>query len=764
MYELRNGALKIAFPENGGGMPETITLLEADQTEVPVVTSGDYSFELELEDGTVLTPCAGEHFADEADGIKQIEFHHVKWENAEKKTVPGLLGSFCHELHPDGTMFTDGFFASSGTTPPGICRFELKIRLRLGKAEKLRWASFFRPQAADGTLIQTAAPERFIERNLPRVLENGIMPMVSFQTLQHNSPQLYTEFFMEGGNSISGKAEDNESSVTWQDGDPVIRWNFQKNPCRHHNLPWQWRNHWGFVIRNAPVKRHFPPMTLYHYFDNFRHYPDSECLRIMAECGCQVLAMHENWRLDVQNGGVPYDEKAFRELIENAHRLQIRVTPYIRGNENSVEEDHAGWFLHYLKKNFDGLYMDYGGPFHEITPPDECYQNGRIHFRRHYMKLRELRKTIGPDGVFYIHTGPLFSALGLNFADGYVSGEGEQGILLKGRTEHEYFSMSSAAHGTLWTAAFPEYGTPAIVPFLAAAGQAPHSTLGTQLRSSSLDHPSVPGLNDVVYRPLWKLWRIFRNEKDISVFNDFNARGKFDTGDPEFIGHCLMVSGGKSLLILSNFSPEKQNVRIRTPFLSGGNAVLLLNGKALPWKEEEFEMEGFGVAGILTGGSEEDLEDYLKPYPPLSERGKEILAEIQRQKFLRENPPRWADVSLRIRLAEIPGAPYEESLVYDLYSSEIVLYELGTGGEKRLLSRIGRLMFGEDSRTFHLSSLLPPGRHRLAVQSFYEGQPFYSLVEARLFNPEHPEEEYTVMFNNALDADRSILSWETEIR
>lgn len=74
MYELRNGALKIAFPENGGGMPETITLLEADQTEVPVVTSGDYSFELELEDGTVLTPCAGEHFADEADGIKRSNF------------------------------------------------------------------------------------------------------------------------------------------------------------------------------------------------------------------------------------------------------------------------------------------------------------------------------------------------------------------------------------------------------------------------------------------------------------------------------------------------------------------------------------------------------------------------------------------------------------------------------------------------------------------------------------------------------------------
>ena len=57
--------------------------------------------------------------------------------------------------------------------------------------------------------------------------------------------------------------------------------------------------------------------------------------------------------------------------------------------------------------------------------PDETYIDGRIHFRRHYMNLKKLRERIGPDGVFFSHTGPSYSALGMNFITGYVSGEGD---------------------------------------------------------------------------------------------------------------------------------------------------------------------------------------------------------------------------------------------------------------------------------------------------------------------------------------------------
>ena len=148
--------------------------------------------------------------------------------------------------------------------------------------------------------------------------------------------------------------------------------------------------------------------------------------------------------------------------------------------------------------------MDYGGPFCEIIKPDEAFPGGRTMFREHYLKLRRLRATMGPDGLFYSHTGPFYSALGMNFMDGYTSGEGERGLLIKGRKIHEYYSMSAVAPGTLWSAAFPEYSSKEIVPFLAAAGQYPHAPLGMAGYTCSLAHPQVPGINDLNFRPLWK--------------------------------------------------------------------------------------------------------------------------------------------------------------------------------------------------------------------------------------------------------------------
>lgn len=745
MCEFNGKMFYMSFDSSGSGLPDKVVINGSNGYRHTLIKPGGYVFELELASGEILRPAGGNCLTFERDEIQYIEFHQIKWQTAAKKVYPGLNSSFCYELHPDGTIFTHGFFTASGCTPPGIRRFELTITPEFDSSSPLKWAASYRPEIADGTLIQTAAPERFLDRGVVKKAENGIMPLLSFQTLDHGKPQIYTEFFMEGGNSLSGIAEDNESSVTWVDGNPVIRWNFQKNMRNHHNLPWQWRNHWGMVVKSAPYERHLPPMVMYHYFDNFDHYPDEECLEAMALCGCQILVMHENWRLDVQDGGIPYNEEKFRSLVANAHRHNIRIAPYIRGNENSVEEDYAHWFYNYLLPDFDGLYMDYGGPFHIISPPDECYQNGRIHFRHHYMKLRELRKTIGRDGVFYVHTGPLFSALGMNFTDGYVSGEGEKGILLKGRLEHEYFSMSSVTSGTLWTAAFPEYGTPAIVPFMAAAGQYPHSTLGVQMPSSSLAHPPVPGINDLPYRKLWKLYRTFGNEKNITVFNDFNCSGIFDDGDPDFIGHYLMISGTKNLLIISNFSSDKRKISINIPpSMAGKDAVLLLDENIIKYEHQEFEIEGFGVAAVLTGSEEEMLNEYVKPYPPVSSEGLKYFAAIKEQLRLRNPGKFWENTVVEIRIPETSGAPYEESLIYDLYSSELFLYRLDENGEKQILRELGALGPNRSKVAFDLAELLPPGEHTLALQSLYGGQPFYSLVEVRMFNKDNPIEEYVV--------------------
>ncbi len=86
-----------------------------------------------------------------------------------------------------------------------------------------------------------------------------------------------------------------------------------------------------------------------------------------------------------------------------------------------------------------------------------------------------------------------------------------------------YFSGFNAVCGTMWTAAFPEYGTSAMIPFLASTGQFPHSPLGTQLPTSSLVHPPEPGTNDVFLRALWRLWGLFHDERDITVGNEHNG-------------------------------------------------------------------------------------------------------------------------------------------------------------------------------------------------------------------------------------------------
>ena len=121
----------------------------------------------------------------------------------------------------------------------------------------------------------------------------------------------------------------------------------------------------------------------------------------------------KSWRLDPQNGGVPYDLAEFNRVVERVHSYGIRFAVYIRGNEMSVTEGDCYWFDNLLHKDFDGLYMDYGSPFCELSSGDEMFPGDRMHLRRHYLKLRSLRKRVGNDGILISHTGPVFSAIGM---------------------------------------------------------------------------------------------------------------------------------------------------------------------------------------------------------------------------------------------------------------------------------------------------------------------------------------------------------------
>ncbi len=749
-----------------------------------------------LSDGSRLTaaphPETGIEMYENETGAEILEFQRLGF--TDGKNFSDLFLSIRHEIFPDGTVFCNAFFTSKSGTPPDIAGFEVRYLLNLKAFRTVRWALTYRPKEIDGTLIQTSAPERGLEAGQDRTVENGIFPLTGFNCYEADGPSLYAEFFMEGDNVLSKNKSDNCSSVRWMDGNAELVWNFQKKLASSGNRPWQWRNQWGFTVAAAPRKRHRPPFVMYHYFDNLKRYPTDEALGAIADSGASVLTLHENWRTDPQNGGMPFDPVRFREVIDFMHTRGIAVAPYIRGNEESVTEQNCDWFRNYFRKDFDGLYMDYGGPFHYVAPPDESFHAGRILFRKHYLLSRMRREVVGKDGLVLSHTGPLFSALGMldGRIDGYVSGEGERGLLIRSRLDHAYYSMSGVCPGTMWTAAFPEYSEPRMIPFLAATGQSPHSTLGVQFPSSSLAHPPQPGLNDVNFRPLWKLWNLFRSERDLSVYNDYNCRGIFPAS--ETVGHYLMISkdAKRALLVFSNFTDAEAEVSSavewkNTEFgeLAGAEVHLCRPDVETPGKPEKFKAGGkfllrpYGVAALCVSRGPFEFGEYAHPYPVPGKGLKAYMKETEEQSRARYGRGSAPDWFLRVFVPRIDLA-YEESMVWDLYDNRFELGEITDKGFVRL-GFLGKNGFqkepterpdfvwpGEQSVWISLKEIVGSGKKKLAIFSthrgelYYAGVPFYSFMTASLAKT--PDGEASVVeFRNELESDRAYLHFDVEI-
>lgn len=778
--------LLISFKLNGGnGFPDHIDVQEFGGKTTSLLCPGGNSLEVEFEDGIILTPgvfpdCDIQHY--QQDGAEYVEFTGLPGMDARGKRYDSIRFSLKHEFHSDGTAFTTAFFLLDKSLTGKIIRCELKYEVAFPGFDELRWSFFPQYTDIDASVIQALNHSRHLPAGDNRSMEKGLFAMTGFYARRNAGPSLYAEFFVEGGNSVSGKRDENASSIRWITPDTArISWNFQNVPTDG----FYWRNQWGWVILPACRKRGHPPFTMYHLQDNVHRYPNAAETGVIVAMKPDIVVFHESWRLDAQNGGVPFDAKVFRNLVEEFHRHGIRVAVYIRGNEISAHEDACRWFHQYLRRDYDGLYMDYGGPFCEIVKPDEAFPGGRTLFREHYLKLRRLRETIGPDGIFYSHTGPFYSALGMSFMDGYTSGEGERGLLIRGKSTHEYYSMAAVSPGTLWSAAFPEYSSAKIIPFLAAAGQYPHSPLGTAAHSSSLAHPQVPGINDLNFRPLWKLWSTFRDEKNIQYLTDFNSSGIF-TPDPE-TGHYLMISenGRKAIQILTNFSDTAKV--ISTNLNLSGYEFTAIQGKTIIFDSERkaflsddsgtIHLDPLGVAGVLYC-PRENLNDMTarlsEEEPPLSEPARAWLSAVENQRQLRENLPMGKQLFLRAAIPEtLSRASYEKSLLDDLFDIRLQLLKQEKDGSYSSICWIGKNTCTKEctndyvkesdvpSAAVPLHELLGPGLHHLRLTSIHQGEPFYSFVKVLITNEQGKTSE--ILFYNDLEPDRANLNFSVRL-
>jgi RimJ/RimL family protein N-acetyltransferase len=792
--EIKVGNYRALYSEETAGFPSRLAIQTNNGWE-QVVHGIKPWLEIELSNGSVCYPIWPDDYQPEVSRFEEatrLEFINLPWQDQQRNILPGFRLCISYEFWPNGTTFVKTFFTVEQTNPPGFSSFKLIPPIKIPIDNEVSWSYWLRRRIVDGNFIQTP---NFGEKNLrvgdSKHFKEMIIPSISFDFGLGSKRNKHLELLMEGANSLTKDYQNTATSVSWNGNNPIVEWNFLQEMRESKERPWQWRNQWGWILCETPRKLRHPPLRMYHYFDNYKHYPSERQIHKMAQEGADLLILHENWRRDLQNGEWPYDIQRLNKVVETAHTLGLRVALYVRGNELSIREGFCDWFERILCKDFDGLYMDYGSP-RGYSSVSENFPGGRISFREHFLMIKRIRERIGNHGVLLLHTGPFFSACGLSgFIDGYVAGECEAGVLLEDRQTHAYFSSVSVAPGTLWTAAFPDYNSKKAIPFMASTGQSPHVILGTQFPSSSLAHPDEPGI--VTYmRPLWRLWGIFSHEKWVNVLNEHNTDGFFMT-DSDATGAFLMqAQDGAILLIASNFTEQPRQIEIsldwKKGYISspknGWYVVQLIPEPPLPkvinYNDIEHfksEISGYGLIGWLLTPDlvpwKEKIVKFREGYRKPDQNETNYLLALEGLRQRRFEPTGQKQVFLRIY---VPNAPlvYEDSMWWELYRNYHELVSIKDDGTEELIGYISLngisqekpheqdyIWPGKTTVWIALHETLPPGKHDLAIIAKNQGGKYYSFVVAELSSePIDETKAYRITFANELDKERSRLNFK----
>ncbi len=722
----------------------------------------------------------------------RVSFENIPWRAEDGTAVDGFRTALEYEFFPDGTVFVRTFFCTGTTRPPALHAFTLAPRLRIPRDQEANWACWTLPRQADAKIIQDqSAFERNIARGANRTFDGAIAPFFSFDMGADGRRDNHIEFFVESWNALAGEPDNTRTTMEWRGREAAVSWNFQRAPVLAPGRAYQWRNTWGWCLRRFPVDRVRAPQRAFHYIDNFKRYPDATTVRQVAATGANTLILHESWRLDMPNGEFAHDRASLQRTLRACRRHGLRVGLYVRGNENQIRERLAEPLRALLRRNRDGLYMDYGSPMTYLGKEEEA-PGGRIHFREYHRMARAMRAFVGPDGFFISHSGSFFAACAHTEVDAFVGGEQEKGQLLNDTTLHSYFSGLSVVPGSLWTAAFPTYRTPRMLPYLAASFQTPFLHLGSQFETCSLAHTHVPSLITFA-RPLWRLWEILDGQSPLRAYCTQGGPQWLKT-DSRATGASLLVTRrGEALLIVANYRAGARHASVTVDWDALGCA-LPQAGFALAASADATgvaavapgptlhaaALAGYGIAGWLlvhdAGEWRRPLDRFLRPYasaPRAEKAWSRHIEEIRRRRF---EPPAWRQCYLRVEIPNYANT-YEDSIWFDLFENAIELLERTGRGERSLgfVSRRGLvakvppredyLRPGEPAPWIALHNCLGTGRHHLVFATRRQGGEFYSFVKATLSPaPRVRADAYEVVYTNELDLDWSRLAFDVENR
>lgn len=697
-YHIEGNDFVMEFSLEGGVFPTALGFLGEEH---PLVRPGDWRIVWE-EGGAVYQPARGGHSrVARLEESVVVSFDQIPFALADGTQHPDLKISLEYEIFRDGTGFCVFFLQGESLEGAAVERLSLRMGFAPQPTWNTDWAYWQFPPSIDSSCIQ--ALSRF-GRKIPacesREFLGEIAPFVAFDAGEDWRRTHHLEFFLESAVGLSNTAE-GVSTRVGSEGDKLgVTWNIQDRPWqREAGRSIFYRNTFGFCLTRIPRTLKRMPLRIYHYFDNFQKYPSAEVIADIRRAGADTLILHENWRQDIRNSEIPADAEALQATLDTCHKNGIRCGLYFRGNEDGIRERQADFLASYLRKNWDGLYLDYGTPYMYLGH-EEFAPGGRIHFREYHRMLRKLRALVGEEGFLLSHSGSFFSALAHASLDGYYGGEQEQGKLLENREHHAYFAGLAVAPAYWWTAAFPIYRSQKAVAMMAATLHAPVVNLGTQIPCCSLRQPPSPASNDFA-RGLWMLWGLMDGCGPLQVRDTHRSPEVFVCSEETVVPTALWDREGNGLVTVANLSAEavvaSLEIREKTWVGCGEKFLISLRWEGdrakidspQPFVEEripEFHLAPYEVAGWLITADpsawQARLDERSQAPIWLSKETAEWEAFVEKQGTYRAEAPPWADGYLQLFFLNWPNS-YEDSIWKDLFDNDLVLEALDLSGMER---------------------------------------------------------------------------------
>lgn len=321
--------------------------------------------------------------------------------------------------------------------------------------------------------------------------------------------------------------------------------------------------------------------------------------------GAEILIIHQFWMSCGGSNGEPmasyrpHDPEWLRAFVDKAHEKGLRVLFYMRGIEQYMM--YSDFFETYLKKDWDGLYIDWASPFLMGFAKSTVKHSSIFNW---FMFTRALREKVGKGGILIGHTTMQSPS---NYALFDVALTGEFSVLHAGLLAEPEVSTSYAGQSCC--------GLHLI------AGNAPDRRVFSSQKALAYavglgwsNHPFMEPGFDFEHscgftRPLWKL--LSRLEGDpVRILNpSVESTTALQPSSDALYPVAYFDSKGNALVLLANLSEAVVDgfidVRLADADGPDGEATVIdQDGEThlVEWKDHRInvrQMPAYGIAAVL---------------------------------------------------------------------------------------------------------------------------------------------------------------------